>query len=287
MSNINNFVLDGSKSKDLDLDESSPDQGLAFSWKCILLNDGRTDLCRDETGAELTLTQTATLTVAAVRLLPTATNPYTFTLTVSKGSKIPSTFSISITVFNRYVPEVTISTISNHRVKADGSRQINAGDKLILDGVCQDASSLNWWISPYVNLDDSSLFPLGSSSTSFVIKGGANVLQPGVIYAISLECTARGSSANAKLDLEVNLPPQGGACQACLVATRNNGCSKKGAAIIDKFMISCSNFADGDAPLRCFKLCKKLLVPCTCLLVNAVVNYSFFDARSETSDVSS
>ncbi len=248
MSNLADFVLDGSKSKDLDLDDSLSDQGLEFSWRCTLLNDGRMDVCRDEKGAELSLGQTATLTVVAGTLLPTATHPYFFTLMVSKGTRIPSTFSVPVTVLNRYVPEVTISVKSDHRVKADGSTQINAGDKLILGSACQDASSLTWSILPAVDVSDASMLPMGFSAVSFVIKEGASVLMPGVIYSISLKCTTRGSSATARLDLEVNSPPQGGICQSCLAA-EGNGCSKTGSAIIDTFVISCSRFADADAPL--------------------------------------
>jgi len=249
VSNLADFVLDGSKSKDLDLDDSLPDQGLEFSWTCTLLNDGRMDVCRDEKDAELALGQTATLTVVAGTVLPTETHPYFFTLMVSKGTRIPSTFSVPITVLNRYVPEVTISVMSDHRVKADGSTQINAGNKLILGSACQGASSLTWSILPAVNMSDASIFPTGFSAVSFVIKEGASVLMPGAIYSISLKCTTRGSSATARLDLEVNLPPQGGICQSCLAA-EGNGCSKTGSAIIDTFVISCSRFADADAPLR-------------------------------------
>lgn len=250
VSNLANFVLDGSTSKDLDVDDSLPDQGLEFSWRCTLVNDGRTDVCYGETGAELVLSQTPSLIIEAGKLLPTVSHPYTFTLSVSKSGKLPSIFSVPITVLNRYVPVATISIISNHREKDDGSRQINAGDKLILDGSCQDSSRLKWSISPSVNLQDSSLFPLGFSAMSFVIKEGAKILKPGVIYFISFECTARGSIATAKLVLEVNTPPQGGICKACLI-TGTAGCSKNGAAIFDAFIVSCSNFADRDAPLRC------------------------------------
>ncbi len=249
MSNLADFVLDGSKSKDLDLDDSLPDQGLEFSWRCTLLNDGRMDVCCDDKGAELALGQTATLTVVAGTLLPTATHPYFFTLMVSKGTRIPSTFSVPVTVLNRYVPEVTIAVKSDHRVKADGSTQINAGNKLILGSACQGASSLTWSILPALDMSDASIFPIGFSAVSFVIKEGAAVLIPGVIYSISLKCTTRGSSATARLDLEVNLPPQGGTCQSCLAA-EGSGCSKTGSAIIDTFVISCSRFADADAPLQ-------------------------------------
>lgn len=249
VSNLADFLLDGSKSRDLDLEDSLPDHGLEFSWRCTLLNDGRTDVCRDETGAELVLGQTATVTVEAGTLLPTATHPYTFTLTVSKGAKIPSTFSVPVTVLDRHVPEVTISVISGHRVKADGSTQINAGDKLIMDGECKDASSLMWSISPSVDMSAASAFPLGFSALSFVINEGSEVLIPGVLYSISLACTARGSSGTARLDIEVNSPPQGGTCQSCLL-TEGSSCSKTGAAIVETFLISCSRFADADAPLR-------------------------------------
>jgi hypothetical protein len=249
VSNLADFALDGSKSKDLDLDDSLPSQGLEFSWRCSLLNDDRMDVCRDEKGDELALGQTATLTVVAGTLLPTTTHPYIFTLMVSKGTRIPSTFSVPVTVLNRHVPEVTISVKSDHRVKADGSTQINAGDKLILGSACQRSSSLTWSILPAVDVSDASIFSMGFSAVSFVIKEGASVLIPGVIYSISLKCTTLGSSATARLDLEVNSPPQGGTCQSCLTA-EGNGCSKTGSALIDTFVISCSRFADADAPLR-------------------------------------
>jgi hypothetical protein len=98
-------------------------------------------------------------------------------------------------------------------------------------------------------VSDASILPMGFSAVSFVIKEGASVLIPGVIYSISLKCTTLGSSATARLDLEVNSPPQGGTCQSCLTA-EGNGCSKTGSALIDTFVISCSRFADADAPLR-------------------------------------
>ena len=250
VSNLADFALDGSKSKDLDLDDSLPDQGLEFSWRCTLLNDGHTDVCRTEKGTELALAQTATLTVAAGTLLPTSIHPYIFTMTVSKVAKAPSSFSVSVTVLNRYVPQVTMSVTSDHRIKADGSTQINAGDKLVMTAhPGQDASSITWSISPAVDMSDASVFPLGWNQDSFVIKEGAAVLIPGVMYSILLKCTASDSSATSRLDLEVNTVPQGGICQSCLAA-EGDGCLKTGAAIIDRFVISCSRFADDDTPLR-------------------------------------
>ena len=134
VSNLESFVLDGSTSKDLDLADGLADEGLSFSWRCTLIDGKTTDVCRDNTGGELALTNTPSITVAAGKLLATGTNPYVFTLTVSKGSKAPSAFSVPVTVLNRFVPKVTITIMSIHRVKSDGSTQINAGDKLILEG---------------------------------------------------------------------------------------------------------------------------------------------------------
>ncbi|MFN9898063.1 MAG: REJ domain-containing protein, partial [bacterium] len=141
------FTLDGSDSKDLDLAAESP-QGLSFRWTCTLFDESMIEHCRDTTGALLNLEEAAKVKIDKGMLAPTIDNPYTFTLTVSKGQKLPQSTSVSVVVLNRYVPTLNVRT-STARVRSDGSKMINFRDKVVLEGVCEDESaSLEWFISP-------------------------------------------------------------------------------------------------------------------------------------------
>jgi cysteine-rich repeat protein len=241
------FTLDGSDSKDLDLAAESP-QGLSFRWTCTLFDESMIEHCRDTTGALLNLEEAAKVKIDKGMLAPTIDNPYTFTLTVSKGQKLPQSTSVSVVVLNRYVPTLNVRT-STARVRSDGSKMINFRDKVVLEGVCEDESaSLEWFISPHVDMNDQDSFPMGRRGKSLVIAPGATVLQEGVIYTFTFSCESKGNTGTASLDLEVNAAPRGGKCSAC-VASRS-ACSKTGAALVDRFVMACTNWADVDGPLE-------------------------------------
>jgi cysteine-rich repeat protein len=239
------FTLDGSDSKDLDLATESP-QGLSFRWTCTLFDGSMIEQCRDTTGALLNLEEAAKVNIDKGMLAPTTDHPYTFTLTVSKGQKLPQSTSVSVVVLNRYVPTINVRT-STARVRSDGSKMINFREKVVLEGVCEDESaSLDWFISPHVDMEDQDTFPMGRRGKSLVIAPGATVLQEGIIYTFTFSCESKGNTGTASLDLEVNSAPRGGRCSVC-VASRS-ACSKTGAALVDRFVMACTNWAHVGPP---------------------------------------
>ena len=241
------FTLDGSDSRDLDIAAGSS-QGLSFAWTCTLFDGSTTERCRDTTGDVLNFKTVAQIEIEKGVLAPTTQNPYMFTLTVSKGQKLPHTTSVPVVVLDRYVPTVNIRT-STARVKSDGSRMINVGEKVVLEGVCEDeGASLGWLISPQVDMHDLDSFPMGRQGTSLVIAPGASVLQEGSIYTFMFSCESRGNMGTASLDLEVNSAPRGGKCSACVADMP--GCSKEGAALVDRFVMTCTDWADVDGPIE-------------------------------------
>ena len=88
--------LDASGSRDPDV-SATADQGLTYTWTC------RQPASADPTCRSITdltpvvLGSTAAITVPAFTLAASA-NPYEFTVTVSKGTRSPVTFTLPVTV---------------------------------------------------------------------------------------------------------------------------------------------------------------------------------------------
>ena len=50
--------------------------------------------------------------------------------------------------------------------------------------------------------------------------------------------------------MQVNAPPSGGSCTACLTPRTTGVCGKYGLALLDTFELSCTGWADSDLPLQ-------------------------------------
>jgi len=194
------------------------------------------------------------LTVPAGTLPLTTTNPYIFTVHVSKAGKMPASYRTAVSVRKQSIPTVAVRLIQGGQQQTDGSILIsNLDERIALHGTCSDQNaSMLWSFSPAVGanlLGDRSKFSLGLSSADLVILGARALFVNQNIYAARLTCTTKlGLSSSAQLTLDVNAAPSGSGCEVCRHDRRLSTCHKTGLNT-DQFQIRCDKFADIHAPL--------------------------------------
>jgi hypothetical protein len=207
----------------------------------------------------LVFQNTAILVVPAFKLAPTTTNPYMFTLTVTdkEGLKSPAVYRMPVTVVDEIIPTVSLEAGSDMLQQADGSLLVNTGSRMTLLASCDSKdATYSWSFSPALPqsvMQDASIFPLGTTSTTMVVLPGQNNIFPGSRYTALFQCTIRGGGTGlAQIAFDINTPPAGSGCEVCKDDRTSTVCQKTGLALIDQFSIKCNNFADKDIPLQYF-----------------------------------
>jgi hypothetical protein len=89
---------------------------------------------------------------------------------------------------------------------------------------------------------------MGFDQSSFVLKAFSDIYLPGRTYSITLTVTEAGRLGVNALTLLINTPPSSGSCKVCNLDVAGS-CSNSGIAMISKFRVSCTNWADEDLPL--------------------------------------
>jgi hypothetical protein len=261
VSHANSLRLDASRSQDPDADDDADvEDVLDFAWSCSIQVGPVIYACSDmKDKQQLVFDNTAILIVPAFKLAPTTTSPYIFTLTVTdkEGLKSPAVYKIPVTVVNEIIPSVSIEAGSDMLQQADGTLLVNAGSRMTLLASCDATNATySWSFSPALApsvMQDASIFPLGTSSTTMVVLPGQSNIFPGSSYTALFQCTIRGGGTGvAQVAFDINTPPAGSGCEVCKDDRTSPVCQKTGMALIDQFSIKCNNFADKDIPLQYF-----------------------------------
>eukprot|EP00961_Rhodomonas_salina_P157214 2116669-Rhodomonas_salina.1 len=219
--------------------------GLTYVWACSLFDGVQTDPCRDANDEELVLPGTAVITLPAGTLSETVGAAYQFTVTVSKAGRSPASRTVPVTVVLELLPLVEVSTAQGI-FEADGSRTINAGDKLLLTSTCDITPNVRQWrFSPSIDLSTEWM----GQSTAELMKGeGGHTLVPGTLYTVTHSCTADGVEGTSSLEVYVNQPPTGGSCSICQWESASECTSNLNAPfpIISSFRTTCTGWSDPD-----------------------------------------
>jgi hypothetical protein len=266
-STTRSLFLDSSGSADPDF-AGEKDAGLQFAWSCSIQNGKSADICRTKDGAKLTMPSTAVVELSANTLdnmYPTFGDPYVFTVTVEKGSKIPVTFSMSVNLTEAAIPEVSIEAGSGKR-QLDGRIRINPTDQLIVFGECsviRDDLAVDlattWSFEPAIDagvyeiINEKGKAIVSRKRETLVVGADTGAFAPGSLYLVKFTCTDfTGESTTAKISLAINAPPRGKPCQICRLAGAACAADQPriGQPIFDNFRFSCLSWADEDSPLE-------------------------------------
>jgi len=264
------LVLDGSGSIDPDYTGAAdaPDADLKFRWSCTI-SDGDVDAeCRAKDGSKLTLPETSVVMLMPdilSTLYQTDEHPYVFKVSVSKGSKAPSTFSMPVTLTEAAIPAVSVSASSGKQMPS-GVVRINPSDQLVVFGECsvthEDLAAdlqVTWTFEPAIDqellevIPDLSITDSTRNGQTLVVGAGLDAFMPGSTYTVKFTCVdALGETSTSSLKLAVNAPPRGNPCSICRL--EGTECAldqpKSGDAIFDTFRYSCDSWADADAPIQ-------------------------------------
>jgi hypothetical protein len=254
------FTLDASGSLDLDLDPSAP-QGLRYGWRCLFQSENEPESpCMSADGQLLTFSSSPNISFPAWTFSP-SNKSYRFTVTVAKAGRLPASFSLDVYIRTIAVPQAKSSAdVDSSAYQADGSLLINGNDRLNVHGTCVSSATnasqvytMKWSFEPPLQPEwtlSNTLFPLGLQSSSLVIvsSSSSSVLLPGLKYKISLDCENEEGVGRVGLVIQVNKPPTGGSCTACLSGGVN--CVREGFALIDAFRVECMGWADPNLPLQ-------------------------------------
>uniref|UniRef100_A0A7S0MAX3 GAIN-B domain-containing protein n=1 Tax=Cryptomonas curvata TaxID=233186 RepID=A0A7S0MAX3_9CRYP len=245
---LRSWSLDASPSRDLDK-RPRQQQGLDFSWACNVFDGASLSPCTDKSGLPLVLTtKFQVLNITANVMAPTTDTPYLFSVTVqdSAGKKQPNTAQVSVYLFSTRIIEFTINLVSTNYMR--GSQQIiNSNDQLVLVADCQ--SSVSWTVAPAPgNRVRRQAYTTGFNSNYMIVAGGRGALVSGNSYKFKAECSDGEAKGSLSFSVQVNDEPSGGSCTACLVGRSN--CQNSGSPISGIFRVSCTNWADQDAPLQ-------------------------------------
>lgn len=261
------FVLDGSGSLDPDF-HGGPDPGMQFSWSCMILDGDIANPCRTKPGANLELAGQSVVKISEsmlAMLFPTAENPYIFTVSVSKASSTPVSFSMPVSLTEAAIPAVTIRAGSGKRTPS-GVIRINPDDQVVLFGDCsvfrEDLAHnfmLTWSFVPAISkefykvMSDPNVTKITERRQTLIVGAGTVAFMAGSSYLVEVRCTdSVGKSEVSTLSLSVNAPPRGDPCFVCRLAGTScaNDEPKQGKPIFDTFRYSCPSWADTDAPLQ-------------------------------------
>jgi hypothetical protein len=259
--------LDASESRDLDI-SSLDQQGLEFSWACsVPAPNGLLESCASPDGQILNLPAVAKLYIPPRTLHPSLTgSAYSFFVTVSKRGKLSAAASTSVRVVLESIPEARLTVDADAAsFQSDGSLLINADGRLVLRGSCGPESTSDagtsfkfgflWSFDPPLDsvfIKDSNYFPLGLQSNNMVMTGkGLDITRmPTSRFTISLTCNENEKLGTVNLAVEINPPPSGGKCEACLRKSSATTCTKNGRPLADLFRMECFGWADNMLPLQ-------------------------------------
>jgi hypothetical protein len=266
-STTRSLVLDSSGSADPDF-AGENDAGLQFAWSCSIQNGKSADICRTKDGAKLIMPSTAVANLSANTLdnmYPTFGDPYVFTVTVEKGSKIPVTFSMPVSLTQAAIPAVSIEAGSGERLLG-GRIRINPADQLIVFGECsvirEDLAvdlTTTWRFEPAIDagvydiISEKGKAIVSRKREMLVVRADTGAFSPGALYLVKFNCTDfTGESTTAEISLSINAPPRGKPCQICRLAGAACAADQPriGQPIFDTFRYSCLSWADEDSPLE-------------------------------------
>jgi hypothetical protein len=266
-STTRSLVLDSSGSADPDF-AGEKDADLQFAWSCSIQNGKSADICRTKDGAKLMMPSTAVVELSANTLdymYPTFGDPYVFTVTVEKGSKIPVTFSMPVSLTEAAIPKVSIEAGSGER-QLGGRIRINPTDQLIVFGECsviRDDLAVDltttWSFEPAIDagvydiISEKGKAIVSRKRETLVVGGNTGAFSPGSSYLVKFNCTdVTGESTTAEISLAINAPPRGKPCQICRLAGAACAADQPriGQPIFDAFRYSCPSWADEDSPLE-------------------------------------
>jgi hypothetical protein len=266
-STTRSLVLDSSGSADPDF-SGEKDAGLQFAWSCSIQNGKSADICRTKDGAKLIMPSTAVVELRANTLdnmYPTFGDPYVFTVTVEKGSKIPVMFSMPVSLTEAAIPEVSIEAGSGER-QLGGRIRINPADQLIMFGECsviRDDLAVDltttWSFEPAIDagvydiISEKGKAIVSRKRETLVVGADTGAFSPGSSYLVKFNCTdVTGESTTAEISLAINTPPRGNPCQICRLAGAACAADQPqiGQPIFDTFRYYCPSWADEDSPLE-------------------------------------
>ena len=246
--------IDASSSRDPDK-PAGQESGLAFSWSCKVVDDVFSSPCLDAEGLSIELTNTPTLVFQIGTLGVTNDVPYTFEVTISKYGKMPMSARTLVHVQEDKTP-TTYLWSKNGIMGEDGLIKINLDDDLIIEGACETdylPNTMRWEFQPSIGDAPYQILPWTKDQYGevFLLEKASHWLMPGNTYAVHFSCSDSSSSQSfSEIMLQVNVPPKGPRCEACLKGKSGSQCVKQGRPILDVFQISCNNWADPDSPLE-------------------------------------
>jgi cysteine-rich repeat protein len=253
VSSFSSFQLSAEGSYDPDCPiAGAADPDLKYSWRCYyFMQDIQVD-CRDSsTNDKLLLSSSRDIQIRQ-GVLVAAPFPFMFELTLAKKGRSPVSRTISVKVVDQILPMVTL-TYEGGMLTPDGLVSLNLEDRLIIRGFCDDPKNVRyrWGVTPFVNLSDPLVFPLGHTTVNLVLQPNPEVFSPGNKYVISFGAVTRdGATSESQMTILFNSPPTGGTFSVCLLNLGDaTSCIKTGVAVTDEFRVSSSGWADSNVPL--------------------------------------
>ena len=233
-------------SRDPEVPAGEP-QNLAYSWRCSMFDGFRASACRDSTGKLLDLSSsTPGLVTVPSGLVPTQEQPYLFTVTVSKDTRLAE-YSMPVTVVGASFSPVQLEVVQGAKQRADGVFVANSGRKLVFRALSSATTAptfFSWSVEPPL----AGLTTVDSATVSLTAE-----LLPGISYAVSVSEAGGGVSTAV---VTANTAPSGGRFAACRVAefdaASSEGpatCETGGEPLIDTFRLEMSGWSDPDGPL--------------------------------------
>ncbi len=188
---LSEFHIDASISTDPDEPEEKQTRGLTYKWTCSLY-DSTTDssaACVTLAGRPLALTNTAVVTIPAGTLAVTTTEPYTFTVAVSKASKKAVTATKYMHVSADPIPVVSLLPHASLSRK-NGGIYVNAVDQVIFRGSCKSTANstdetmaYKWTLTDAsgkaIDTSDANVFTLSTNNLNFVMLGNSGLISGG------------------------------------------------------------------------------------------------------------
>ena len=179
---------------------------------------------------------------------------YKFSVIVSKGLR-SSSATLFIQVLKENVPSAVI-TSSSFAVfdRATGYAKINVDSRMNLGqepSLLRAGLTYRWSVSSEVGdsaLREAKVVPMGFDQSSFVLKAFSDIYLPGRTYSITLTVNEAGRLGVNAMTLLINTPPSSGSCKVCNLDAAGSY-SNSGIAMMSKFRVSCTNWADEDMPL--------------------------------------
>ncbi len=188
---LSDFQIDATESIDPDEAGDLQTSGLTYTWACTLYDavTEKESACVALDGRALALPSTATVKISAGTLAVTTTDPYKFTVTVSKAGKEPATATKSMHISADPIPVVSLQPHHSLQRKK-GEIYINAVDQVIFRGSCtstvnsSDAvKTFTWSLKDVsgrqIDTSNADIFTLGANDLNFVMLGDSGLISGG------------------------------------------------------------------------------------------------------------